>query len=78
LQSKLFKPFSRLHTTKQFPGIGMGLALTRKMLQRMGATVQAQGAVQAGCTVCIALPAALPGAMQVTLQDALPEAPRRA
>jgi signal transduction histidine kinase len=58
LQSKLFKPFSRLHTVKQFPGIGMGLALTRKMLERMGAQVAAQGAVDAGCTVTLSLPCA--------------------
>ena len=62
LQAKLFKPFSRLHTVKQFPGIGMGLALTRKMLARMGAEVQAEGVVDGGCTVRITLP--------VTLSDA--------
>jgi light-regulated signal transduction histidine kinase (bacteriophytochrome) len=60
LQSKLFKPFSRLHTARQFPGIGMGLALTRKMLERMGAQVSAAGAVDAGCTVSINLPSAPP------------------
>ncbi|RFO96252.1 two-component sensor histidine kinase [Rhodoferax lacus] len=56
LQSKLFKPFSRLHTVKQFAGIGMGLALTRKMLARMGGGIQAEGIVDGGCTVCITLP----------------------
>jgi light-regulated signal transduction histidine kinase (bacteriophytochrome) len=56
LQSKLFKPFSRLHTVKQFAGIGMGLALTRKMLARMGGGIQAVGVVDGGCTVCITLP----------------------
>jgi light-regulated signal transduction histidine kinase (bacteriophytochrome) len=55
LQSKLFHPFQRLHTTKQFPGIGMGLALTRKMLERMCAQVRAEGAPDLGCTVCITL-----------------------
>jgi signal transduction histidine kinase len=60
LQSKLFKPFSRLHTVKQFAGIGMGLALTRKMLERMDAQVTAVGAVEAGCTVSITLPCAPP------------------
>ena len=62
LQSKLFKPFSRLHTVKQFPGIGMGLTLTRKMLARMGAQVQAGGVVDGGCTVRITLPITLSGA----------------
>lgn len=57
MQDKLFKPFGRLHTTRQFPGIGMGLAITRKALERMGGAVQIEGTVQAGCTVCISLPA---------------------
>lgn len=58
LQSKLFHPFQRLHTTKQFAGIGMGLALTRKMLERMGAQAMAGGAPDQGCTICITLAAA--------------------
>lgn len=51
LQGKLFKVFGRLHSAQQFPGVGMGLALTRKLLQRMDATVTLQGAVDAGCSV---------------------------
>lgn len=62
MQDKLFKPFGRLHTTRQFPGIGMGLALTHKALERMGGSVQIVGAVQAGCTVRISLPALAPNA----------------
>ena len=51
LQDKLFHPFQRLHTVKQFPGIGMGLALTRKIMQRLGGSVGARGHVDHGCTV---------------------------
>ena len=51
MQDKLFHPFQRLHTNKQFPGIGMGLALTRKIMQRMGGSVTAQGQADVGCTV---------------------------
>ena len=58
LTAQLFKPFSRLHTVKQFPGIGMGLAQTRKMLRRMGGEAQAEGASGAGCTVTLTLPRA--------------------
>ena len=58
LQAKLFHPFARLHTTKQFAGIGMGLALTRKMLQRMDGEVQADGLVDGGCTLRLRLPRA--------------------
>jgi signal transduction histidine kinase len=59
LQDKLFHPFARLHTVKQFPGIGMGLALTRKRLQRMGGTIDAEGVADGGCTVTVRLPRAL-------------------
>jgi light-regulated signal transduction histidine kinase (bacteriophytochrome) len=55
LQAKLFHPFARLHTARQFPGIGMGLALTRKMLQRMGAQVHAEGVPDGGCTLSLRL-----------------------
>ncbi len=56
--AKLFHPFARLHTTKQFPGIGMGLALTRKIVERMAGKVQAESVVNGGCTVTFTLPAA--------------------
>jgi signal transduction histidine kinase len=55
LQAKLFHPFQRLHSAKQFPGIGMGLALTRKIVERQGGTVHAQGAVDSGCVITILL-----------------------
>ena len=58
LGAKLFRPFARLHTTKQFPGIGMGLALTRKIVERLAGKVQAEGVVNGGCTVTITLPCA--------------------
>lgn len=58
LQGKLFHPFARLHTSKQFPGIGMGLALTRKMLQRMGAEAGAVAVPDGGCTLSLRLPRA--------------------
>lgn len=53
LQGKLFKVFGRLHSAQQFAGVGMGLALARKQLQRQGATIAVDGAVDEGCTVRI-------------------------
>lgn len=58
LQTKLFKPFQRLHSTSQFPGIGMGLALTHQIAQRLGGSVTAEGAVDSGCRVALCLPGA--------------------
>ena len=58
LQAKLFHVFQRLHSLREFDGIGMGLALTRKMVERHGGTVSAEGAVDDGCCIRIALPRA--------------------
>ena len=56
--AKLFRAFARLHTTKQFPGIGMGLALTRKIVERLHGTVHIDGQVDLGCSVTLVLPRA--------------------
>lgn len=53
---KLCQPFVRLHSTRQFEGLGMGLALTRKALQRMGGEAAISADVDAGCSVTITLP----------------------
>lgn len=52
-QAQLFKVFGRLHSAQQFAGVGMGLALARKLLQRVDARIAIDGAVDAGCTVRI-------------------------
>ena len=57
-QDQLFKVFGRLHGSKQFEGIGMGLALARKMLERFGATVSIHGVLDVGCKVQLMLPRA--------------------
>ena len=50
---KLFQPFQRLHSTKQFAGLGMGLALVRKQMQRMEGEAHITGAVDIGCTMTL-------------------------
>jgi two-component system, OmpR family, sensor kinase len=54
-QSKLFHVFGRLHSQREFDGIGMGLALTHKIVQRHGGTVSALALADGGCCVRIAL-----------------------
>lgn len=54
---RLGLPFVRLHSTQQFPGVGLGLALARKCVQRLEGSLQLQGAPQQGCTVVLELPA---------------------
>ena len=39
----------------------MGLALTRKLLERMGGQAQAVGVVDGGCTLSLVLPSAQAG-----------------
>jgi light-regulated signal transduction histidine kinase (bacteriophytochrome) len=56
--AKLFHVFQRLHGAREFEGLGMGLALTRKIIERHGGTVRASGAVNAGCNVTFTLPVA--------------------
>lgn len=55
---RLGLPFVRLHSAQQFPGVGLGLALARKCVQRLGGTLELQGAPEQGCTVVVELPTA--------------------
>lgn len=57
-KSKLFRAFQRLHSAREFEGLGMGLALTRKIMERHGGTVWADGVVNGGCQVSFTLPLA--------------------
>lgn len=54
---QLFKPFRRLHTADEFVGEGMGLANVRRIVERHGGTVTAQGRLGEGATFTLVLPA---------------------
>lgn len=57
-KSKLFRAFQRLHGARDFEGLGMGLALSRKIVERHGGTVWADGSPDVGCSVSFTLPLA--------------------
>lgn len=57
--SRIFEIFERLHRLEDYPGTGIGLALVKKAMQRMGGRVWAQSSPGEGATFSIELPAAM-------------------
>jgi PAS domain S-box-containing protein len=56
-QDRIFRVFERLHSVETYPGTGIGLAIVRKGVERMGGTVGVQSEIGAGSRFWIELPA---------------------
>jgi signal transduction histidine kinase len=54
---RIFGLFERLHSTREYPGTGIGLALVRKAVERMGGHVGLESSPGKGSTFRIELPA---------------------
>jgi signal transduction histidine kinase len=55
---RLFEPFRRMHQESEFSGIGIGLAIVRRVVQRHGGRVWAEARKDEGASFFVVLPPA--------------------
>ena len=73
---RMFEPFFQSDggTTRQYPGVGLGLTIARDLARRMGGEVTLTSEVGKGTTASVILPAATQVDDEVTAREVLPAA----
>lgn len=69
---KLFRPFNRLHSVKEFEGDGIGMSIVERIVRRHNGIVWAQSAVGKGTTVFIKLPVSADGSIKNSEEQPAP------
>lgn len=52
----IFRPFTRLHGKSEFPGTGMGLAISKKIMENHGGIIYGESKQNNGATITLILP----------------------
>lgn len=64
--SAIFDPFKRLHTSEEYPGTGVGLAICRRIVQAQRGRIWAESQPGNGTTFCFTLPIDTPQPLKHT------------
>ena len=57
---RIFEMGQRLHTREEYPGLGIGLALCRRIVERHGGLIWVESGDASGSVFCVLLPASPP------------------